>query len=488
MDLGHALRLPQPQAGAGQRAAGQRPEPLRQVIAAAEEVVPRRQPHVQAAAHGGGVADLVGHREGGDQQGAPHQGHPRLAAGDAVEGEEEEGEDQRRPEVPLQEEEDQHQADGEQRRQQVLQLGDLQLPRQAGAGLRDLAQELPAVEEVAGQEEHDEDLDRLHRLPAEEVHLGVAAAGAAAEEDQHHREQEGREQGDEAHPLERRALVVDQAGAEQQGGAEQHPLGEAAVERQVAQRVADGEHHREADAGQQQQRRQDQLVPPEPPQPPDEVDGGEGEQEDGGPEPERGAELPRGAHHEVGLEGAELLEREERDRGLPLHSRLAPRLQPLAQAGEPPVPLDLGRGDADALDLADVGQAPLVGALPDRLGGVRPLGRAGEDVEGAEQLVRPAEVVQVDDPPGGDLGRVPCERLDHRQIGEGEAEEDGDGGGGEEQALQVAGGAGGVAGQPLDGKARLAARSGLGLPLPAVGGGAAGHGHVVTRLPILPAG
>jgi hypothetical protein len=130
-------------------------------------------------------AELIADPEAGqDHERAEHQ-HVRPAACHAVEDQEEEGEHQGRPEIALQEEEGEHRAHGEHRRQRVFELRQAELREDAGqAALRQLAQELPAVEEVGGQEEDDQDLDRLDRLEPEQVHLGVAAARAAAEEDQ----------------------------------------------------------------------------------------------------------------------------------------------------------------------------------------------------------------------------------------------------------------------------------------------------------------
>ena len=56
-----------------------------------------------------------------------------------------------------------------------------------------IAQPLPIAREVAGQEEHQQNFDQLHRLERAQVHLGVVAAGAASEDEQ---QAEQRERGE----------------------------------------------------------------------------------------------------------------------------------------------------------------------------------------------------------------------------------------------------------------------------------------------------
>src|SRR4029077_9848499 len=101
-----------------------------------------------------------------------------------------------------------------------------------------------------------------------------------------------------------------------------------------------------------------------------EMDGEEGGEEDGRPEPEGIAELRRRAHDQPRLDQPQLGEGEEGERDLALgpgSSGGAPRVEPLAQAGQAAVRLDRRGGDAQALDLADVGEGALVRPLPDLL-------------------------------------------------------------------------------------------------------------------------
>jgi hypothetical protein len=190
----------------------------------------------------------------------------------------------------------------------------------------------------------------------------------------------------EGHPPQRRALVVHEAPGQHQRGAAQDALGEGAEEQEVAQGIADAHHDHQPQPGQQEHRGEDQLVPFEATHAPDEVDDGEGGEEEPSPKEELGPEPSRLADDEPRLEPPDLRPGEEGN----LRRALAPGFQALLQGLELGVPLDLGGGDADAGELADVGEPALVRPLPDLLGRERPLRRALEDVvQEGEELFRP---------------------------------------------------------------------------------------------------
>ena len=120
-----------------------------------------------------------------------------------------------------------------------------------GASLAGVAQHIPTAREISGQEEDQQHADDLHRLEAEQVHLGVAGAGAGAEEHQQHREREAGEQRHEAQ-FAGEALVVEPAEHGQQHGAGRRALGEIHEQQVVAHGVAQADHEDQADAAERQ--------------------------------------------------------------------------------------------------------------------------------------------------------------------------------------------------------------------------------------------
>ena len=74
--------------------------------------------------------------------------------------------------------------------------------REFGTAFLQDAQKLPALGEVAGEKEDDQNLDELDRLKAEEVHFRVADSRAGAEEDQRQRKRQRSEQRNKAQAAE----------------------------------------------------------------------------------------------------------------------------------------------------------------------------------------------------------------------------------------------------------------------------------------------
>jgi hypothetical protein len=66
--------------------------------------------------------------------------------------------------------------------------------REARALLAGVAQDVPALREVAGQKQDQQNADELDGLKSEQVDFGVAGAGAVSEHDQQRREREAGKQ------------------------------------------------------------------------------------------------------------------------------------------------------------------------------------------------------------------------------------------------------------------------------------------------------
>ena len=273
------------EAAAEESARRQAPERVRDLIAAADAVVPRRLPHVDALDHRGRIAGDVGRGERADQRGQAQRGQAPAVARDAVGDEERAGEDQRRAEVALEEEEQQHQRHADGDRDQVGDAGQVQalqdrvLPRQR---LGQLAQPLPAPREVAGQEQRDERPDGLDRLHAEQVDLDAAAAGARAEHEQQHRQAERAHQEDEGEAVQLEPGEVDQAGDRQRDAADRHADRERLEQQPLAPRIVDADHRQQAEAAQRAGDRQDPRIADGAPQPANDMRGQEGDGDDGG--------------------------------------------------------------------------------------------------------------------------------------------------------------------------------------------------------------
>jgi hypothetical protein len=296
-------RLGQP--AAQQAARGQGPQRVRDLVAAADAVVPRRFPHVDALDDGRGVADGVGGGERSDQRRQSQRRQAPAIAGDAVGDEEGAGQDERRAEVALEEEEQQHQrhADGDGNHVgdagKVQPLQDRVLPRQR---IGQLAQPFPAPREVAGEEDRDERPDRLDRLHAEKVHLDAAAARAGAEHHQQHRQAERGDEEHEGEAVQLESREVDEAGRGQGDAAERHADRERLEEQPLPPRIVDAGHGDQAEAAQRAGDRQQPRVADGAAKPPHAVREEEADRNDGGGSHQRRREdEPR--PHDVGVSG-----------------------------------------------------------------------------------------------------------------------------------------------------------------------------------------
>src|SRR5262249_49086682 len=153
--------------------------------------------------------------------------------------------------------------------------------------------------------------DEFHGLEAEEIHLGVAGAGAVSEEDEQDRKDAAADQRDETEIAEE-ALEIDAAERGQQDTAGNDALREIDEHQGVAHGVAEADHETEPDAAEQHDGGQQPLVAAEIAQAPEDVNEEEGRQEVHGRPAEGTAELRRRAHDEQRLEIAELVAVHER--------------------------------------------------------------------------------------------------------------------------------------------------------------------------------
>src|SRR3954467_11388352 len=103
--LGNRVRAAEPRATPPRTARGERPEALRDVVAARHAVVPWVGPDHHALPDNAWYAGPGGHGKSAQQQCEPGEDERRTAARNSVEAEEHARKDQRRPEILLQEEE-----------------------------------------------------------------------------------------------------------------------------------------------------------------------------------------------------------------------------------------------------------------------------------------------------------------------------------------------------------------------------------------------
>jgi hypothetical protein len=99
-------------------------------------------------------------------------------------------------------------------------------------------QELPAVGEVTGQKQHDEQPDRLDRLDAQQVDPGIARARTGAERDEQERQGDRAEKRHVAEAPQLGVVEVHQAHGGHTDRAADHSLGEPRVQGQITNRVA----------------------------------------------------------------------------------------------------------------------------------------------------------------------------------------------------------------------------------------------------------
>ncbi len=177
-------------------AGGERPVGVRDLIAAANVVVPRRGPHRDAVHHGVRRLCPIAHVHTAHQQHQPHHGQSGPAARDGEHRQEQKPGHQRRPQILQDEEHQQRAAGGPHHRQGVTKTRQVEPPQpgRKQVFLTQVAQPFPFAREVRRHEEHQQDLDRLHRLERPQVHLRVTSGRPRPPQHQRHEQSESGQQ------------------------------------------------------------------------------------------------------------------------------------------------------------------------------------------------------------------------------------------------------------------------------------------------------
>src|SRR5262249_45074421 len=156
-------------------------------IAARDGVVPWRLPHANALGERLRDVEAIAGIEPEDQDGEAGDCHPGPAARDDIGREKDTAEKQRRTEILLKEEEDERETDTGQDRKHVLgarQVDRSPPSRAAKHRAADFPEQFPAAREVAGEEQREQQTDRLNRLDRTQIDSRAAGAGTRAKEDQ----------------------------------------------------------------------------------------------------------------------------------------------------------------------------------------------------------------------------------------------------------------------------------------------------------------
>ena len=249
-------------AGAPRSAGGERPECVRQLIAAVDLVVPWGEPHVDALHHGLGLAQTVAdeHRCHHQHDAGDHQS--RTPARRSEHREEHEERYQRGAHVFQYEEEHQSSGGRDADRDYVLhsRQSDALEEFREDTFFTQVAQALPIAREVAGQKEHHENLDELDGLERSEIDLGVVACRPFAECQEQAEESERQEERRIAPVGEAQIVERLERRQDQEKAAEKDAEGELVEFESVAQGVAQAEHEGESDAGEQVQGGQEGAI------------------------------------------------------------------------------------------------------------------------------------------------------------------------------------------------------------------------------------
>ncbi len=223
---------------------------MRQLIAAVHQVVPGRKPHGDALAHGVRHADEVADHE---TRRPPAPARPRARTRCRAPCRRAPGTGRRTPAPgPCP-------SAGRKRPARAPRIPApaactrrggiskwLVSARQRGARFARVAQHIPALGEIAGQEKHQQHADDLHRLKSEQVDLGVARAGTGAEQNQQRRKREAGQQRHEAQACRRAARNRAARRRPAAGSPASHALREIHEQQVVAHRIAQADHEDQA--------------------------------------------------------------------------------------------------------------------------------------------------------------------------------------------------------------------------------------------------
>ena len=353
--------IAQPEAGAERAARCHRPHRLRHLITAGRRVRPWRLPHQHALRERARDMQQVSEREAGDEQREPRKRHGQAGARDRIDREEDAAQQQRRSQILLHGKQRQRGGGAAGDRQDVLHPRHVHPRRQVDAANRAAAQppqQFPPPREIPGEEEREQQADRLDRLHRPEIDLCAAASRAGSERDEQRAQPQRRRQRQVAELHERRAAEVGERARGHQSQAEHHTLRVADEQRDVAKRIGPAQEHGKAEPGDEVRGRQQQAIAVDAPQAPEECGCVKADDVEQAPRQQLVPELRARADDEGPLDRGDVSGGEERHRR---GRRPARRGRRLASRGESPgeevelrVPIDLRGRDRQPRGRADI--------------------------------------------------------------------------------------------------------------------------------------
>jgi hypothetical protein len=250
------------------------------LIAAAHGVIPWRLPHVNACGKRCGNVERVANVEAADEQCKPEHGHAHPIARHRIRNEKDAGHEQCGPEILLEKEEHQRGAHSHENGQHVVHARHVQParnPERPELHASHLPQHLPAPCEVAGEEQREQQPDRLDRLHGAEIDLRIATARPRPEQQEHHRECEREHQRNVAERQERGTADVHERGCGKQRQADANSLYVTRNEYGVAERIGPAHQDRNAHRRQHVSGNEQRTVATEAARPPERHDRPESE-------------------------------------------------------------------------------------------------------------------------------------------------------------------------------------------------------------------
>ncbi len=165
---------------------------MRELIAAANVVVPGREPHVDAVHHRVRLTHAISHRDRPHQHDRARERQSGASARHAEHRQEDEERHQRRAQILEDKKEDQRHGDRAGDGEHVFEARHASTPEETGQNplFAQVPEAFPMAGEIAGQKEHQQNLDRFHGLERPEVDLGVVAGRPFAERQQQSEERQ----------------------------------------------------------------------------------------------------------------------------------------------------------------------------------------------------------------------------------------------------------------------------------------------------------
>src|SRR5262245_25406313 len=162
---------------------------MSQLVPATHRIIPRREPHLNSFGDRPRITQLIPCPKASqhDQKPQKHSWQPLACNG--IKHQQSTRHDQRWTKVSLKKEKEQCEPSANENRHDIsksMKINALQDKRQSVMLFLEFAQQFPSVSKVASQKEHQENLDNLDRLKAEEIDLGIAGTWTRARENQNH--------------------------------------------------------------------------------------------------------------------------------------------------------------------------------------------------------------------------------------------------------------------------------------------------------------